>query len=95
MDATTVAIDLTQDMFEVALANRAGRIIERKRLTRCWLALRPSGDQSIMYGEVFLAIISNSASVRGSRLNAAQPASGYVTGLAAASEPYNTRSTPI
>src|SRR5580704_7155462 len=34
MDATTVAIDLAKDIFEVALANRAGRIIERKRLTR-------------------------------------------------------------
>src|SRR4030095_13927187 len=34
MDATTVAVDLAKDVFEVALANRAGRIIERKRLTR-------------------------------------------------------------
>ena len=34
MDATTVAIDLAKDIFEVALANRAGRIIRRKRLTR-------------------------------------------------------------
>jgi transposase len=34
MDATTVAIDLAKDIFEVAVANRAGRIIERKRLTR-------------------------------------------------------------
>jgi len=34
MDATTVAIDLAKDIFEVALANRAGRIIEQKRLTR-------------------------------------------------------------
>jgi hypothetical protein len=34
MDATTVAIDLAKDIFEVALANRAGRIIERKRLAR-------------------------------------------------------------
>ena len=33
-DATTVAVDLAKDMFEVALANRAGRVIERKRLTR-------------------------------------------------------------
>ena len=29
MDATTVAIDLAKDIFEVALANNAGRIIER------------------------------------------------------------------
>jgi transposase len=34
MDATTVAIDLAKNIFEVALANRAGRIIERKRLAR-------------------------------------------------------------
>lgn len=34
MEATTVAIDLAKDVFEVALANRAGRIVERKRLTR-------------------------------------------------------------
>ena len=34
MDATTVAVDLAKDIFEVALANRAGRIIDRKRLTR-------------------------------------------------------------
>lgn len=34
MDATTVAIDLAKEIFEVALANRAGRVIDRKRLTR-------------------------------------------------------------
>jgi transposase len=34
MDATTVAVDLAKDIFEVALANGAGRVIERKRLTR-------------------------------------------------------------
>lgn len=34
MDATTVAVDLAKDVFEVAMANRAGRIFERKRLTR-------------------------------------------------------------
>jgi hypothetical protein len=34
MDATTVAVDLAKDVFEIAVANRAGRIIERKRLTR-------------------------------------------------------------
>lgn len=34
MDATTVAVDLAKDVFEVAVANRAHRIIERKRLTR-------------------------------------------------------------
>lgn len=34
MDATTVAVDLAKDIFEVAVANRAGRVIDRKRLTR-------------------------------------------------------------
>jgi transposase len=34
MDATTVAVDLAKDIFEVALANRGGRIFDRKRLTR-------------------------------------------------------------
>jgi transposase len=34
MDATTIAVDLAKDVFEVAAANRADRIIERKRLTR-------------------------------------------------------------
>src|SRR5688572_22128334 len=34
MEITTVAIDLAKDVFEVALANRAGRIVDRKRLTR-------------------------------------------------------------
>jgi transposase len=34
MDATTVAVDLAKDVFQVATANRAGRIIERRRLTR-------------------------------------------------------------
>jgi transposase len=34
MDATTMAVDLAKDVFEVALANRANRIIDRKRLTR-------------------------------------------------------------
>jgi transposase len=34
MDATTVAIDLAKDVFELALADAHGRIIERKRLSR-------------------------------------------------------------
>jgi transposase len=34
MDATTVAVDLAKDVFEVALANRGDRIFERRRLTR-------------------------------------------------------------
>ena len=31
MDATTVAIDLAKNVFQVALANRVGRIIDRQR----------------------------------------------------------------
>lgn len=34
MDATTVTVDLAKEVFEVAPANRAGRILERTRLTR-------------------------------------------------------------
>lgn len=34
MDATTVAIDLAKDVFELAFADAHGRIIERKRLSR-------------------------------------------------------------
>jgi hypothetical protein len=34
MDATTMAVDLAKDVFEVAWANRTGRILERTRLTR-------------------------------------------------------------
>jgi transposase len=34
MDATTVAVDLAKDVFQVAITNRTGRVIERKRLTR-------------------------------------------------------------
>ncbi len=34
MHATTVAIDLAKEVFELAFADTAGRILERKRLTR-------------------------------------------------------------
>jgi transposase len=34
MDATTVAIDLAKDVFQVAVANGAGRILDRQRFTR-------------------------------------------------------------
>lgn len=34
MDATTVAVDLAKDVFEVAVANRAHRIVDRRRLSR-------------------------------------------------------------
>jgi frataxin-like iron-binding protein CyaY len=30
MDATTVAVDLAKDVFQVTFANRAGRIIDRQ-----------------------------------------------------------------
>jgi hypothetical protein len=54
MDATTVAVDLAKDNFEVAVANRAGRIIERKRLTRRhferFLDTLPAGTDVIMEG---------------------------------------------
>src|SRR5690606_26909090 len=33
-DATTVAIDLAKDVFELAFADGGGRILERKRLSR-------------------------------------------------------------
>ena len=34
MHATTVAIDLAKDVFELAFADPQGRIVERKRLSR-------------------------------------------------------------
>jgi hypothetical protein len=34
MNATTVAIDLAKDVFEMAFADEAGHIVERKRLSR-------------------------------------------------------------
>ena len=34
MHATTVAVDLAKDVFELAFADARGRIIERRRLTR-------------------------------------------------------------
>ena len=34
MNTTMVAVDLAKDVFEVACANRAGRVVDRKRLTR-------------------------------------------------------------
>jgi hypothetical protein len=54
MDATTVAVDLAKDVFEVAVANRAGRITERKRLTRRqferFIDTIPRGTAVIMEG---------------------------------------------
>lgn len=52
MDATTVAVDLAKNVFEVACANRAGRVVERKRLTRQqferFLATLAAGTEVIM-----------------------------------------------
>jgi transposase len=52
MDATTVAVDLAKDVFEVLLTNRAGRGIERKRLTRRqfdrFLESLPAGTPVVM-----------------------------------------------
>jgi transposase len=52
MNAMTVAVDLAKDVFEVAVANRAGRIVERKRVTRRQLAhfidALPAGTTVVM-----------------------------------------------
>ncbi|MGQ0735743.1 MAG: IS110 family transposase [Acidobacteriota bacterium] len=52
MDATTVAVDLAKDVFEVATANRVGRILERKRLTRrqfeAFVDALPAGTRVVM-----------------------------------------------
>lgn len=52
MDTTTVAVDLAKNIFEVACANRAGRVVERKRLTRQqferFLATLAAGTEVIM-----------------------------------------------
>ena len=52
MHAMTVAVDLAKDVFEVAVANRAGRITERKRLTRRqfepWIDALPAGTTVVM-----------------------------------------------
>ncbi len=49
---TPVAIDLAKDVFEIALANRAGRIIDRKRLARRpferFLDGLPAGTEVVM-----------------------------------------------
>ena len=39
MDATTVAIDLAKDVYQVAISNREGAITTRRRLTRRQFAL--------------------------------------------------------
>ncbi len=54
MDATTVAVDVAKDVCEVATANRAGRILERKRLTRRqfegFVDALPAGTTVVMEG---------------------------------------------
>jgi transposase len=52
MDATTVAVDLAKDVFEVAMANQVGRILERKRVTRrqfeAFIDALPVGTRVVM-----------------------------------------------
>ena len=52
MDAMTVAVDLAKEVFEVATANRAGRIVERKRLNRrqfeAFVDALPAGTEVVM-----------------------------------------------
>jgi transposase len=52
MDAMTFAVDLAKNVFEVAGANRAGRVVDRRRLTRSqferFLASVPRGTEVIM-----------------------------------------------
>jgi transposase len=52
MDATTVAVDLAKDVFEVATANCVGRILERRRLTRrqfeAFIKALPVGARVVM-----------------------------------------------
>ena len=60
MDATTVAVDLAKDIFEVALDNRASRVIERKRLTRRQFERFIDGLNSITTGRIYDCIRSRS-----------------------------------
>jgi len=52
MDVTTVAVDLAKDVFEIAAASMAGRIVERRRLNRRqferYLAGLASGTEVVM-----------------------------------------------
>ena len=52
MDTTTIAVDLAKDVFEVACATPAGRIVERRRFTRQqfqrFLSTRPAGTEIVM-----------------------------------------------
>ena len=52
MDATTVAVDLAKNVFEIAEANREHRIVARRRLTRSqferYLRTVPAGTEIVM-----------------------------------------------
>ena len=52
MDATTIAVDLAKDVFEIACATSAGRIVERRRLSRPqfhrFLSKLPPGVEVVM-----------------------------------------------
>ena len=52
MDATTIGVDLAKNVFQLAFANRAGRIIDRRRLSRQqfarWLETVAVGTEVIM-----------------------------------------------
>ena len=48
MNATTIAVDLSKSVFQVSLGNQAGRVVERKRLSRPqyerFLAVQPRAE---------------------------------------------------
>jgi transposase len=52
MNSTTVAVDLAKDVFEVAVANRAYRVVGHKRLSRAqferFLRTQPAGTEVVM-----------------------------------------------
>ena len=52
MDATTVAIDLAKDVFQIAVRDATGRIVERRRLTRprfaAFVEVLPPGTTVVM-----------------------------------------------
>ena len=52
MNPTTIAVDLAKDVFEVAVANRANRIVARHRLSRAqferFLRDVPPGTEVVM-----------------------------------------------
>jgi transposase len=48
MNTTTISVDIAKSVFQVALANPAGRVVERKRLSRAqfqrFLAQQPQAE---------------------------------------------------